>query len=206
DMIGAGVKTRRHMGVVKDLQLTCILRKGFLQKQQLAAGGAGRPALPPGPPNVSQQTPAELLAAAKTEQGAKLKALLIEAEKRQLLDVLLTAAGRPETEAKQLGETYLAKHLAGTTADQLKHLLKHPKVEARAAAAHAIATRQLPLAKELIDALADESLVVRQAARGALVRLAGGQDFGPAPDADDLERAEAIRRWRSWHAKQTGHH
>src|SRR5204863_1959519 len=31
DTIGSEVKARRHMGVVKDLQVACILRKGFLQ-------------------------------------------------------------------------------------------------------------------------------------------------------------------------------
>ena len=41
------------MGVVKDLQVLCILRKGFLQQQKLAAANAPRPAVAVPGPNAS---------------------------------------------------------------------------------------------------------------------------------------------------------
>jgi len=80
-------------------------------------------------------------------------------------------------------------------------LLKHAKPEARAAAAKAVGRRGVHFEKELLELLSDESAVVQQAAHRALVQLARGQDFGPAIDATDHERAEAIRRWREWLAK-----
>ena len=204
DTIGSGVKARRHMGVVKDLQVTCILRKGFLQSQNLAAKNLAAPAPPaatPLPTSIPKMTPADFLAAAKNENGLKLKAILAEADKRKMLDVLIVAAGRPETEAKEIGQSYLDKHLEQKTAAQLKDLLKHDKREGRAAAAKAIGQRGLHLEKELIDRLSDESADVQQASRRALVQLARGPDFGPEPDATDSERDEAIRRWREWLAK-----
>src|SRR5262245_40863886 len=58
DTIGSGVKARRHMGVVKDLQVTAILRKGFLQSQNLAAKNLAAPApaapLPTSIPKMTQ--------------------------------------------------------------------------------------------------------------------------------------------------------
>lgn len=202
DTIGSGVKARRHMGVVKDLQVTCILRKGFLQSQNLAAKNLTGPG--PSAPlqtSIPKMTQADFIAAAKNENGLKLKAILAEADKRKLLDVFIVAAARPETEAKEIGQSYLDKHLEQKTATQLKDLLKHSQREARAAAAKAIGQRGLHLEKELIDCLSDDSADVQQASRRALVQLARGPDFGPEVDATDSERAESIRRWREWLAK-----
>lgn len=214
DTVGSGVKARRHMGVIKDLQVTCILRKGFLQQQRLAAGNAPRPAVTLPPPSASANapnaspnssfakfTPADFLSAAKSEQGPKLKAILAEADRRKLFDVLVIAAARPETEAKEIGESFLDKHVEQKSGPQLKDLLKHAKPEARAAAAKAIGKRGLRFEKELIDILADDAAIVQQAAHRALVQLAKGQDFGPAADATASERVESIRLWRAWLAK-----
>jgi len=202
DTIGSGVKARRHMGVVKDLQVTCILRKGFLQSQNLAAKNApGTTLTAPLSASIPKMTQADFIAAAKNEQGLKLKAILAEADKRKMMDVLIIAAARPETEAKEIGQSYLDKHLEQKTAAQLKKLLKHAKPEARAAAAKAIGQRGLHFEKELIESLADENGDVQQSGRRALVQLARGSDFGPQADATFLERAESIRRWREWLAK-----
>ncbi|MCI0682357.1 MAG: hypothetical protein L0Y71_09650 [Gemmataceae bacterium] len=208
DTVGSGVKARRHMGVIKDLQVTCILRKGYLQQQRLAAGNAPRPVVSPprpdAPPNASLNssfakfTPADFLAAAKDAQGPKLKSILAEADKRKLFDVLVIAAARPETEAKEIGESFLDKHLEQKTGRQLKDLLKHAKPEARAGAAKAIAKRGLHYEKELIGALADDYVIVHEAAHRALVQFANGKDFGPTAGATPSERVEAVRRWRAW--------
>lgn len=210
DNVGAGVKARRHMGVIKTLQVNCIVRKGDLQRQRLAAGNA--------PPRVgatlpganasanasfAKFTPADFLAAAKNEQGLKLKSILAEADKRKLFDVLVIAAARPETEAKEIGESFLDKHLEQKSGPQLKDLLKHGKPEARAAAAKAIGKRGLHFEKELINLLDDDSAIVQQACHVALVQLARGQDFGPAADATPSERTESIRLWRAWLAKSS---
>jgi hypothetical protein len=208
DNVGAGVKAQRHMGVIKILQVKCIVAKGDLQRARLAAGNAPRVgAAPPNapanaPPNAFDKfTPADFLAAAKDEQGPKLKSILAEAEKRKLFDVLVIAAARPETEAKELGESYLDKHMEQKTGPQLKELLKHARPEARAAASRVVAKRGLRFEKELIDLLGDDLALVHGAAHRALVQLAKGQDFGPAADATPSERAEAVRLWRAWLAK-----
>jgi HEAT repeat protein len=112
--------------------------------------------------------------------------------------VLAIAAARPESEAKELAQTAFDKSLAGESAERLKKLLKHEKAEVRAASARSIGQRELRLGGELIDALSDASPTVQQAARGALVRLSGGRDFGPETDAGAAQGAESIRRWRAW--------
>lgn len=202
DTIGLGVKARRHMGVVKDLQVTCILRKGFLQSQALAAKNAPRPNVTaPVPGAIPAMTQAEFLKAAQNEQGPRLKAILAEADRKKLFDVLIIAAARPETEAKEIGQSYLDKHLDQKTGAQLRDLLKHSQPAARAAAAKAIGQRKLPFAKELIDTLADDHALVRQAARRALVQWSDGRDFGPEADADEAAQSVAIRRWRDWLGK-----
>jgi hypothetical protein len=203
DSIGAGVKARRHMGVVKDLQVTCILRKGFLQSQALAAKNAAAPAngeRPPAPP-IARMTQADFINAVRNENGPKLKSILAEADKRKLFDVLVAAAARPETEAREIGQSFLDKHLEQKTSAQVKELVKHAKPDARAAAARAIAQRGLRYEKELIDLLSDDYAIVQQAAHRALVQLARGQDFGPEDGASDEQRTDSIRRWRDWLAK-----
>jgi hypothetical protein len=203
DTIGSEVKARRHMGVVKDLQVTCILRKGYLQNQKLAAAKTPRQAdaAVPLPNSLSVMAQADLLTAVKTEYGAKLQSLLAEADRRKLFDVLIIAAARPETEAKEMGQSYVDKHLDQKTGAQLKELFKHSQAEARAAAAKAAGRRGLHCEKELIELLSDDNSMVEQAAHRALVQLARGPDFGPAPEATADERAAATRRWREWLAK-----
>ncbi len=199
DNIGAGVKARRHMGTIKDLQLTCIIQKGNLQRQGLASPLGSRPGPAPALSSaIPAMTQADFIAAAKNEQGPKLKAILAEADKRKLFDVLVIAAARPETEAREIGQSFLDKNLAQKTAAQLKDLLNHSKPEARAAAAKAIGQRGLHFEKELIDRLADEISAVQQAARRALVQLSRGEDFGPAPEANTVEQTESLQRWRAW--------
>lgn len=204
DNIGAGVKARRHAGSVQTLQVLCILRKGHLQNQKLALGSTQKPlpkvTTPPVAPAsaLALMSPFELAKAAKKEEGPLLKSIIAEAKKRKLVDVLGVVASRPESEAKELGQTALEQTLAEQTPEQLKKLLKHEQAEVRAAAASAIGKRKLRLGGELIDALSDSSSAVQQAARRALGQLSQGRDFGPEVDASESDRAEAIRRWREW--------
>jgi phage terminase small subunit len=52
--------------------------------------------------------------------------------------------------------------------------------------------------EELIKTLGHSSAYVRGTSRAALVRLAGGADFGPDPDVDAKEVAAAASRWKLW--------
>lgn len=55
----------------------------------------------------------------------------------------------------------------------------------------------LPAGK-LIAMLKDGELSIRQASHTALVKVAKGRDFGPAPDASPEQIDEAIVGWRTW--------
>jgi len=50
---------------------------------------------------------------------------------------------------------------------------------------------------DLIGLLDDQESLVQRAAHAALKRLTK-QDFGPAADASQAARAEAITRWKDW--------
>jgi hypothetical protein len=54
---------------------------------------------------------------------------------------------------------------------------------------------------ELIPLLDDDEGTVIAAARAALKALTG-EDFGPGRDAGPTERAEAVKKWKAWWAKQ----
>ena len=150
--IGAGVVAKRHLNVMKDLQVAIILRKGTLQRRAIAQGGVKG---------------ADLEKALNKENGPQLKSLV----QRQ-------------------------------TGDLLRGLLKHDRKDVRIAAAQTIGAKKLRYGAELIDLLQDSDGEVRQAARRALMQLAGGIDLGPAVDASFDEREAAIVRWRDWWIKQ----
>ena len=85
---------------------------------------------------------------------------------------------------KQSSRPNLLKRLAETRA----------RKEVRIAAAKSIAAKKLRYSTDLIGLLKDSDDDVRQAARRALVQLAGGVDHGPSPDADVSERDFAVKR------------
>src|SRR5207244_2074680 len=87
-MIGTGVTARRHTVMLKDLKVTCQLRKAYLQRVALMnKGGAGKVAGAAGKPPRSM-TVAELAQAAGSERGPRLKLVLTELEKRKGPQVL----------------------------------------------------------------------------------------------------------------------
>src|SRR5262245_54266171 len=84
------------------------------------------------------------------------------------------------------------------TPDELRERVTEKDAAVRLAAVQAIGHRRLHLEAELIDLLQDAEPQVREAAHGALVRVARGTDFGPTRRAGKTERLQAIARWRSW--------
>src|SRR5437588_11888290 len=76
--IGAGVTARRHLGVIKDLRVACMLRKSALQRQALAAGTQAAP----GQQSLRGLSLSELVAAAGSERGPRLKLVLVDPEQR----------------------------------------------------------------------------------------------------------------------------
>jgi hypothetical protein len=65
-----------------------------------------------------------------------------------------------------------------------------------------ISDKRLPAVRELIPLLADPAVEVREAAHGALVRLAHGTDLGPYPQDAPAKLQQAIERWNNWLATQ----
>jgi hypothetical protein len=204
--IGAGVTAKRHLGVVKDLQVGCMLRKTAVLREQALAARAGPNLMPGGWKMPATMSMPELSKAAEKAKGPQLKQLLTEAEKRkgpEVLTLLAAAGADRDAEIQKLSKDLLVKHLQRQPADKLKEMLKHDRAEVRAGAARVVGDKQLRYGAELIELLRDVEPAVQQAARQALVRLARGADYGPAADADSGAREEAVTRWQQWWKTQT---
>src|SRR5262249_27494948 len=122
ETLGVGVTAHRHQGMLKDVQFSILLRRGAVQRQNLAAGKGG------GVKTFASMSLAELTKAADKEKGAKLKEVLIEMEKRQspkVFDTLVQATRSDDKDIQGLGQQLLAKKMDKQTAAQLKDLLKH---------------------------------------------------------------------------------
>lgn len=187
DLIGIGVTGNRHLGVIRDLQTNILVRKGYLQRKALVAGGT--------------KSYAELESAVSKGNVAQKKAALTEAEKRQgpkAIGVLLMGIASSDAELSQWSRGLLDKNLLRESADSLKLLIKDKRKEVRLAAVGAINAKKLRLGSELIDLLLDPEIEVREASRQALVRMANGRDFGPESSANVVEREAAVMRWRAW--------
>ena len=94
DEIGAGVGRTRHAGVLQNLRVRAMLRKNALARQ--------KPPAPRGPRSLST---GELVKAAGTVRGPRLKALLVELEKRpgkEALGGLAVAAASYDRETQKL--------------------------------------------------------------------------------------------------------
>ncbi len=193
--IGAGVGRSRHASMLQDLRVVCMLRKSGLARRP-----AG-PAAAPGDRTLRSMSVDELSRLAGSERGERLKAALTELGTRpgdEATAALGTAAASYEKDVQKLARTLLDRQLARAGPVVIKDKLKDDRAEVRASAARLAVGRQLRVENELIDLLADDELVVRDAAHQALVRVARGTDYGPEADASKSERDEAVKKWRTW--------
>jgi hypothetical protein len=211
---GAGVERSRHLGIIKDLRVLCILRKRAVLNSGLAEaneevqlkGGLSAPA-DPIKKNAQKMTLSELVEAAGKERGDKLKTVLLELGNRRgdrALGALGSAAASYDGDIQKLARELLSKQLSRLKKDALKEKFADDRAEVRAAAARVAGTKTLHFEKELIGLLSDEEKSVRQAAHDALVQLAGGADFGPRADAGPADRKEAAEKWRAWLDRLSG--
>ena len=194
--IGAGVTQSRHMVVLRDLRLTAMLRQN--QVRRLAAAG---PKLP------RTMTTTELAEAAGSERGPRLKQVLTELEQRrgdEPINALGVAAASYEGDVRDLARDLVLSNLTRQGSAVVKAKLRDDRPEVRAAAARAVAAKWPALAGEVIDLLNDRDEGVREAAHQALVRLNRGADLGPAEQASDTSRADAVEKWRAWWAQRGG--
>jgi hypothetical protein len=152
DNVGAGVKSKRHVRTLADLRLTCLVRKSYLVRNNIAY----RPTVTP----LKQMTVAELTTAAEKEKGPRQQLFLKELGQRDG------------------GKELVLKQLIRASDDDLKEQLKSEDAAVRLQAVEQIASRKLRLGAELIGLLGDRDDRVRRAAHRTLVALADGQDFG----------------------------
>jgi hypothetical protein len=202
--LGAGLEnnSKRPLPVLnsmRNVQTACMLRKGELLRKGVTTQ----------PPytrlDVGSMSMSELEKAAARERGDMLKKVLTEVERRQGTDtaaILAKAVSGPDAEGRKLAKALLIKHAEKQSPTALKLLLKHESAEVRAAAARTVGSKGLRYGDELIDLLQDSDAGVQHAARGALVQLASGTDFGPSPGASATERAAATQKWRQWWQSQ----
>jgi HEAT repeats len=179
---------------LRNVQTTCLLRKGEILRKGLTVGQPKSQA-------ASSMSMSELGKAASRERGEAHKKVLIEVERRQSTEtpaILGKAASGADAEGRKLAKVLLLKYADKQSPTLLKTLLKHESAEVRAAAARTIGSKDLRYGDELIALLADEDAGVQQAAREALVQISGGMDFGPQPGASIGARNAAAQKWRQW--------
>jgi hypothetical protein len=210
--IGAGVTQSRHMGVIKDLRVLCALRKGALGREDSRATvrtlpgtkAVGSARSTAGKRDVREMGLSELVEAAGSERGARLKAVLTELGQRRgepVIGALGSAAATYEGDIQQQARELLARQLSGLNTNGLIEMLKDDRAEVRAAAARVVGSKGVHLEGELIDLLADPETIVRQQAHQALLAFSKGTDHGPKEDATAAELAGAQKQWREWLAK-----
>jgi HEAT repeat protein len=141
-------------------------------------------------------------AAADADGRARPLAGLRDGKGVAYTDALSGLVGKLEAEARDQARTALEDRLAKLSVGALHEKLLDADAEVRRAPAAAVGQKMdREFAPELILLLADDADGVAAAARSAL-RSLSGEDFGPAAGADDKARAEAVKKWRAWWAKQ----
>jgi hypothetical protein len=203
DSIGAGVGPTHHWRTLQNLRFEMTLRKNQLARQQ---------SMPPravasGPKAPASMSTTELAAAAVKERGSRLQMMLTELERRRGKEVLAgfaAAIANTDSQGAEWARDLLDKHLTRQNDAFLKARLKDEETEVRQAAVRVVAAKRPKLGRDVIDMIADEDRAVRAAARQALVLLSKGQDFGPEPEADKGEQAEAQKKWRTWWDRSGG--
>lgn len=198
--VGAGITQSRHMAVIRDLKMVCILRKRTVGNNPVMVRNPPRQEEKPitlGAPDSSPEETRKL----ETKSDKTLRELAKRDDDQSVAE-LARAASSNDQETRQLGRELLAQVYSRQDASKLKESFKHDRAAVRATAARVAGTRRLPLGSELIDLLSDDNSEVRETAHQALIRLKGDSDLGPAPDAGEAERSAAIKKWRDWWAKQ----
>ncbi len=207
DNIGAGVGKSLHMRALQDLRVQCMLRRNALLRSGLASS-APVPTTAPGRTAAKapkSMTNAELLEAASTERGVRLRQVLTELEQRKGPEVyqgLALGAADSDPDMRQYSRDLLDRHLGRQKSEEIKEKLKDEEPEVRKSAARVVAAKMPSLTADVIDLLADNEADVRQAAHAALVKLARGEDFGPDEKATLEQREVAQAKWREWWKQQ----
>jgi hypothetical protein len=213
--IGAGITQSRHMGVIRDLRVLCMVRARAVEQAGVTlqtdpepeeSGSTSLRTEVPKRKKVRDMSLPELADAAGKERGLRLRMVLTELGKHegeQAVDALASAAAAYEGDMRELARDMLAHPLSALSKSELKKKLKDDRAEVRAAAARAAGANAVTVQADLIELLDDEEAPVRRAAHRALVQLGKGSDFGPKANASADERKQAAREWRAWLKQQS---
>lgn len=199
--IGLGITHSRHMAVLQDLRVVCMVRKSQLARQGITMQASLYTPKPRG------RSIDDLIAAANKEHGSKLRDVLAELSRRdgpKALAALGIAAGTYDRDIATYAQGLLEKSLARQGVSAVRDGLKDDRSTIRAAAAKVVGKKGLKLVSQLIDLFGDDEVGVRAAAHQALVQLNRGTDLGPQRDADDAAWSDAAKRWRDWWHQQDG--
>src|SRR5262249_13446956 len=130
--VGIGVTKSKHMGVIKDLRVACMIRKNQLAKQSTTL--RTQPADNP----LRNLTIKQLAEATAGEPGPRLKQAIIELERRRGDEAIAAlgsaAATVSDNEMKQYARKALERSLSRLGPAALKEKLKDDRSEVRAAA------------------------------------------------------------------------
>lgn len=173
----------------------------------------------PGKPPVAKTSPdkTEPVAPKRVDnarrEAAELSAELVDApatRRAKVLEKLRDSKGTENTlalahaitqldgDARKKAREALAERLSNMKASTLVGYLEEADPELRRAAALAAAMKEdTTFVGRLIDLLNDPEKTVERAAYAALKSLTR-QDFGPAADATDNQKAKAIKDWKAW--------
>jgi HEAT repeat protein len=137
------------------------------------------------------------------DSGARLKQEVMELGARkgpEVLTGLVAAAGNSDKEVRQMALALLSSQMSAQGIEFVQKGLKDDKAEVRRSAARA-AAKFTSLAGDLIGLLSDPDGDAADAAHQSLVKISGGEDFGPSSRGD----VEASRqKWQAWWDKERG--
>jgi hypothetical protein len=140
---------------------------------------------------------AELVDAPAPQFGQAL-AKLRDGEGAQYTQALANAVAQLDGDQKKKARQALAERLSNLKSTILPRYMEDDNPELRRAAALACALKEdMAHVGKVIDLLNDPERTVERAAYAALKDLTK-QDFGPAADASDEEKAKAIKKWKAW--------
>jgi HEAT repeat protein len=198
DNVPSGLRTR-HDGVLADLRTACSLRRTVLVRR-------GPPTTsPPEEKSLSTLSIADLAKEAGTERGKRLTAVLTELSTRrgaEALNAIAVAATNYDKDVSKLAREMLNKNLMVQSPSLIKDKLTDERLDVRLAAVNAVGAKSLRFGPELIELLKDDNESVRTAAHSALVKFARGTDFGPSTNPTQVDRDDAIKKWREWWDRQ----
>lgn len=194
--IGADVGPTRHANVLKNLKLTCSLRKSALVR----AGITGTPVLEER--SLKTGSLKELINTASSDHGVKQKEAIQELGKQKgdeaINALAAVAATAYDREVQQMARDHLGRCLARLTSDELKTKLRDERDEVRLAAVRRAGRKPEAWGKELIEALGDANQEVREEAHRGLLALSQGKDLGATAKLDKTEFEAIQAKWKEW--------